>query len=208
MGPSAHELEKKAQQLERRKQLLRARIQEKEAEQRKVRSEIRNSRRDSGTLGPASSSGCDADEASRSACAEKLRRGFAGVSAESEREHAAEEAARKQRERSEQRALNASAGAASTFTDASGAQSGQNVGGVTSRSSESEGELAARVLRAKTDEAALGLRSAWDERDLKRAYHEVALRLHPDKATVEGATQAFQRALDAHSRLSRRIRPA
>jgi hypothetical protein len=82
------------------------------------------------------------------------------------------------------------------------------VGGVTSRSSEREGELAARVLRAKTDEAALGLRSAWDERDLKRAYHEVALRLHPDKATVEGATQAFQRALDAHSRLSRRIRPA
>ncbi|KAF8072660.1 aspS [Scenedesmus sp. PABB004] len=59
----------------------------------------------------------------------------------------------------------------------------------------------ARVLRAVSDYDVLGLRPGCDGAALKRAYREMAVRLHPDKCSAPDASLAFQRAHKAYQAL-------
>jgi len=64
-----------------------------------------------------------------------------------------------------------------------------------------DGEIR-QALVAKTHYEALGVRVDADAADIKKAFHRMALKLHPDKNQQELAEDAFKRVQHAHAVLS------
>lgn len=60
----------------------------------------------------------------------------------------------------------------------------------------------ARILQAADHYAVLELSSGADDKSIKRAYQQLALKVHPDKNAAEGAQAAFQKLSEAFSTLS------
>jgi len=58
------------------------------------------------------------------------------------------------------------------------------------------------VLVAPTHYAALGLEPDASAADVKRAFHRLALKLHPEKNKQELAEEGFKRAQQAHATLA------
>lgn len=58
-----------------------------------------------------------------------------------------------------------------------------------------------RVLASKSNYEVLQLKPGCSSAALKKRYRELAVRLHPDKCKVEGASDAFQRAHTAYQEL-------
>lgn len=213
-GPSIAELDARTARLQRQKQLLAAKLQEKDQDEAAARKRKRSiddygcssvhATDDDPSVDRAGTDAIFDDGNKRRMKASRLRAGFANIATEDERARAAEEAARKHDERREQKRVNAHAGApaqsgaerSAQLTDSSMLARLQNA---------SESDHAQRILRASSDEAVLGLTGAWTNHELKRAYHIIAWKLHPDRASVQQATQAFQLAQHAYQRLNKRI---
>ena len=60
-----------------------------------------------------------------------------------------------------------------------------------------------RVLKAKSDYAVLQLAPGTNAALVRRRYREMAVRLHPDKCKVQGASDAFQRLVRAYQQLNK-----
>ena len=60
----------------------------------------------------------------------------------------------------------------------------------------------AQVLTAATYYAALGVTPEATGSEIKRAFHRLALKLHPDKNAQDLAEEGFKRAQEAHTTLS------
>lgn len=60
-----------------------------------------------------------------------------------------------------------------------------------------------RVLKAASDYGVMQLAPGTSAALIRRRYREMAVRLHPDKCNVQGASDAFQRLVKAHQQLTK-----
>lgn len=102
--------------------------------------------------------------------------------------------------------LNSAFGAA--FANAAKTKSAESVQASTQQATTTEPAAAdiaevKRVLSSKGDYEVLQLLSGCSRAELKKRYKEMAVRLHPDKCSEEGATSAFQRVHKAYQNLNK-----
>lgn len=74
--------------------------------------------------------------------------------------------------------------------------------GATSVKSSKSAELIARISKTDDFYQILGVDRSADDAQIKSAYRKAAVRLHPDKCQLDGATEAFQKLSSAFGCLS------
>lgn len=67
-------------------------------------------------------------------------------------------------------------------------------------------KLIKRIINAKTPYRVLGLKRNCTMQDIRKAYLEISLIIHPDKCQLDGAIDCFQRVNEAHKLLKDRER--